>query len=104
MHRTGRWAVNAQGGENAVDNGGQRMVAGERIDIRRETDIRRFDLNIAWESDTLYDRRRCLNLGHWHGQRRPSVDDGVFAEEDDFAGGGCGGHHVGQIANLSYER
>ena len=29
-----------------------------------------------------------LNLIDWHGKRGAVVDDGMFAEEDDLAGGG----------------
>jgi hypothetical protein len=35
-----------------------------------------------------------MDLRDGHGQRRPSIHDGVFSKQDDLAGGGGCGHVV----------
>jgi hypothetical protein len=78
------------------------MVGWKRIQFGVQVDVWGVDPNLAIARVHHFYIRG--DLRHGHRQRGASVNNRVFAEEDDLAGNGSCCHVVAQIANLRYER
>ena len=79
------------------------MVGGKRVKFGVEIYIWGVDPNPCAGRVGYFHIR--VNVRDGHGQRGASVDDGVFAEEDDLARGrGVRHARVGRIGNPTYER
>lgn len=93
---------NAEAGEKESGGRAQRMVGGKRGKLGVKVNVRGVDPDSGAGAVRHVHIRMDLHDGD--RQRGTSIDDGVFAEEDDLAGSGGSGH--GSAANLSlrYER
>ena len=86
-----------------MDDGRDRMVGGKRGKFGVQGNVGGVDKS-PWAGRVRYGHIR-MNLRDGDGERGTSVDDGVFAKEDDLARGGCVSHVlVGRIANPTYDR
>ena len=73
-----------------MNNGGNWMVGGKRVQFGVQVHARGVDPNPSAGRVRDFDIR--MDLSNGNGQRGPSIDDGVFTEQDDLAGRGGGGH------------
>jgi hypothetical protein len=81
---------NARALENALDHGSQGMVGGERIQLGVQVHRGRLDPDPA--ARRVRDLHIHVDLRHGHSQRRPPVDDSMFAEQNDLTGSRRSGH------------
>ena len=69
-----------------MNNGSNWMVGGKRVQLGVQTNVRGVEPNPCAGIVQNFDIR--MDLRDRRGQRGASVNDRVFAEEDDLAGGG----------------
>ena len=72
--------------KKVMNNGSNRMVGGKRIKFGVQVNARGFDPDPCAGRVQDFDIR--MNLSNRNGERRPSVDYRMLAEEDDLAGRG----------------
>ena len=84
-----------------MDDRSNWMVGGKRVEFGVQVDIRGVD----HDSRGVCIRNFHIRMNLYNGNREggASIYDCVFAEEDDLAGRGEGGH-AGQIIYLSYDK
>jgi len=68
-----------------MNNGGQRMVRGKRIQFSVKIHIRGMDPNAS--AGRVQDLNIRMDLCNRDGQRGTPVNDSVFAKQNDLAGG-----------------